>query len=224
MKAQECIECIARLKQETHCKTKQRHNQVSWDLSMLLLDHARMHMHVTLFATCWQPPWSSRLHSMRFCVSRKLRVAWDPIVICMWDPVPLGRSQCPQKWTWGIWDRRIIESECHVFYFLVASRDKLSTHIHTQIHTNSCWWKQAWVICIRVQVDSLHAREVVMWTSRMFLVDSGCLKAEQRSTAPPLYHIRDAAAALVCWGYFWPWDETAASGSQAEGVLLWPCF
>ena len=32
-----------------------------------------------------------------------------------------------------------------------------------------------------------------MWTSKMFLIDSGCLKAEQRSTAPPLYHIRGAA-------------------------------
>ena len=138
MKVQECIECIARLKQETHCKTKQRHNQVSWDLSMLLLDHARMHMHVTLFATCWQPPWSSRLHSMRFCVSRKLRVAWDPIVICMWDPVPLGRSQCPQKWTWGIWDRRNHRKWMPRFlFFCGVKRQVVNTHTKSiRIHVD----------------------------------------------------------------------------------------
>ena len=154
----------------------------------VFLDHARMHMRVTLFATCWQPPWSSRLHSMRCCSELHGIPLWFACGIqCL-----LAGLNALRNGRGGSEIVEIIESECHVFYFLVASNDKLSTHTH-KIHTNSCWWKQAWVICIRVQVDSLHSREVVMWTSRMFLIDSGCLKAEQRSTAPPLYHIRGAA-------------------------------
>jgi hypothetical protein len=40
-----------------------------------------------------------------------------------------------------------------------------------------------------VRVVFPHAREMVMWFSRMFLIGSNCLKAEQLSTATPLHHI-----------------------------------
>jgi hypothetical protein len=40
-----------------------------------------------------------------------------------------------------------------------------------------------------VRVVFPHAREMVMGFSRMFLIGSNCLKAEQLSTATPLHHI-----------------------------------
>ena len=36
----------------------------------------------------------------------------------------------------------------------------------------------------------------------MFLIDSRCLKAERRSTPPPLYHIRAAAVASLVEAIF----------------------